>query len=149
MINNGQFEQLIPLSESDCKAIAKACEIIDTRNEFVQYDREDGINKSELIEVYRRFSICLFMIDPRVAIYSKNYREMTQVFTCFDHDEHDTIVEVCKIIDNAIGHSKSSSLVEHLKDKVHSFLSTFNRLDLLLREYHDSTTEQTCKAKES
>ena len=148
MINNGQIEQLIPLSESDCKAIAKACEIIDTRNEFVQYDR-DGIDKSELIEVYRRFSICLFMIDPRVAAYSKNYREMQQVFTSFDLAEHDQIIEVCKLVDNAIGHSKESSLVDHLKEKIHSFVTTFNHLDMLLREYHDSTTEKTSTSSKS
>lgn len=148
MINNGQIEQLIPLSESDCKAIAKACEIIDTRNEFVQYDR-DGIDKSELIEVYRRFSICLFMIDPRVAAYSKNYREMQQVFTSFDLAEHDQIIEVCKLVDNAICHSKESSLVDHLKEKIHSFVTTFNHLDMLLREYHDSTTEKTSTSSKS
>lgn len=148
MINNGQIEQLIPLTESDCKAIAKVCEIIDTRNEFVQYER-DGIDKHELIEVYRRFSICLFMIDPRVATYSKSYREMAQAFTCFDQQEHDQIVEVCKLVDIAIGHSKDSSLVDHLKEKIHSFTTTFNHLDMLLREYHDCTTEQTSTTSKS
>lgn len=144
MIETGKIELLIPLTESDCKEIAKACEILDKRNEYIQFKR-DNIDKSELIELFRRFTICLFMIDPRVATYSKNYKQIEQVYTALDNEEHDVVLHACKIVDNAIDHSHASTFVEHLKDRVKTFSDTFNRLDLLLREYHDSTTEATCK----
>ena len=85
------------LTEKDIKDIAKACDILDSRQDYIKCK----FGEQQWVE-YFKFSITVFMIDPTVCMYTTDYNIVEQVDKPLTEQQKSFIIKLCERLDKRV-----------------------------------------------
>ena len=85
------------LTEKDIKDIAKACDILDSRQDYIKCK----FGEQHWVE-YFKFSITVFMIDPTVCMYTADYNIVEQVDKPLTEQQKSFIIKLCERLDKRV-----------------------------------------------
>ena len=85
------------LTEDDIKQIARACDILDSRNDYIKNKFGD-----QQWQRYFQFNITLFMIDPTVCMHTADYNIVEQADKSLTEQQKSFIIDLCKHLDEKV-----------------------------------------------